>query len=164
MACSDCSWAEDPLAYANLKITGNIIAESCDVDTANLNVHIGDFPQNSFETVGAVSPSREFDIKLLNCSPGISGTYITFSGISDANNADLLALSDTSESGGMASGVAIQVLGNTNAPIALNKPSMLLSLVAGDNDLKFKLRYKATAIPVKPGNATSVMYFDMTYQ
>ena len=156
--------AADDLGWANLRMTGNIIAESCDVGTTSADVHIGDFPQNSFAAVGDVSPAKGFDIKLLGCSAGISGSIITFSGTSDTANTDLLALSDTSGSGSMASNVAIQILDNAGTSVALNKASQRQPLVPGDNTMHFQLRYKATAVPVKPGNANSVMYFDLTYQ
>lgn len=155
----------DDLGWANLRMSGNIIAESCDIGTTSADVHIGDFPQNSFETVGDVSPAKGFDIKLLNCSPNITGSTITFSGTAaDSSNTDLLALTDTGGTGDMASGVAIQILDSAGTPVALNNASAKQPLAAGDNTLHFQLRYKATAVPVKPGNANSVMYFDMTYQ
>ncbi|MCU6306351.1 fimbrial protein [Enterobacter quasiroggenkampii] len=155
----------DDLSGTNLQMSGNIIAQSCDIGTTSADVHIGDFPQYSFASTGDVSPAKGFDIKLLNCSPNISGSSITFSGTeADSSNTDLLALTDTGGTGDMASGVAIQILDNAGAPLALNKASEKLPLVAGDNTLHFQLRYKATAVPVKPGNANSVMYFDMTYQ
>ncbi|MHA0863595.1 fimbrial protein [Enterobacter wuhouensis] len=89
---------------------------------------------------------------------------MTFSGTADADNADLLALSDTSGAGGMASGVGIEILDPNKKPVALNSLSDEIPLTAGDNALTFYLRYKATQIPVSPGNASSIMYFDLVYQ
>lgn len=164
LVCSGYASADD-LGWANLRMSGNIIAESCDIGTTSADVHIGDFPQNSFETVGDVSAAKGFDIKLLNCSPNIMGSTITFSGTAaDSAHTDLLALTDTSGTGDMANGVAIQILDNAGTPVALNKASAKQPMSAGDNTLHFQLRYKATTVPVKPGNANSVMYFDMTYQ
>lgn len=152
------------LGHENLRMYGNIIAQSCDVGTTNADVHIGDFPQNKFETAGDTSEAKGFDIKLMNCSSGIAGSYITFSGDSDVTYPDLLALKDTTGSGSMASNVAVQILDSKGAPIALNKQANLQPLIAGDNIMHFQLRYKATNVPVKPGNANSVMYFDIKYQ
>lgn len=152
------------LGNENLRMYGNIIAQSCDTGTTNADVHIGDFPQNNFEIAGDTSPAKVFDIQLLKCSSGISGSYITFTGEGDGTNPDLLALKDTTGSGSMASNVAIQILDGKGAPIALNKQTSLQPLSAGDNIMHFQLRYKATNVPVKPGNANSVMYFDIKYQ
>ncbi|MGS2871650.1 fimbrial protein [Enterobacter huaxiensis] len=153
------------LGEANLRMSGNIVSQGCDVSTTSADVHIGDIPQYTFASAGDVSPAKGFDIKLINCSANITGSLITFSGTeADSSNTDLLALTDTSGAGEMASGVAIQILDNAGTPIALNKASGKQPLVPGDNALHFQLRYKATAVPVKPGNANSVMYFDMNYQ
>lgn len=158
-------WAVQPLAWANLRISGNIIDASCEVKTTSPDVHIGDFPQSSFTSVGDVSDAKQFDISLLKCSPEITGSKITFSGTSAGlGNADLLALSHTSGSAEMASGVAVQILDSAGTPIALNKASMLQPLTQGDNTMHFQLRYKAIAVPVKAGEANAVMYFDLSYQ
>lgn len=163
--CTHSSWATDPLAWANLRIHGNIIDESCEVGTTSADVHIGDFPQSDFAAVGDVSAAKQFDISLLKCSPEVTGSKITFSGTSaGSGNTDLLALSQTSGSAEMASGVAVQILDSAGTPIALNTASMVQPLTQGDNTLHFQLRYKATAVPVQAGEANAVMYFDLSYQ
>lgn len=163
--CPNLLWAVEPLAWANLRISGNIIDESCEVGTTSADVHIGDFPQSDFTAVGDVSAAKQFDISLLKCSPEITGSNITFSGTSaGSGNTDLLALSRTSGSAEMASGVAVQILDSVVVPIALNKASRLQPLTQGDNTMHFQLRYKAIAVPVKAGEANAVMYFDLSYQ
>ena len=64
----------------------------------------------------------------------------------------------------MASGVAIELLDNNMNTIAINSTDNAYPITQGNNDLTFRLRYKATAVPVTPGNASSVLYFDVSYQ
>ena len=62
----------------------------------------------------------------------------------------------------MATGIAVQILD------ALSKKSrsirQLTPLKAGDNTLKYQLRYKSTKAGATGGNATAVLYFDLVYQ
>jgi type 1 fimbria pilin len=159
--------ADNPLGWANFQASGTIISASCNVGTSSQNqtVNIGDFAANSFPSVGSVSPAKDFSIELTDCSNGITGTKITFSGTNDSIDPSLLALTDTTGQGDMASGVAVQILdGNTGSPIALNQQAEQTLLKAGDNSLPYQLRYKSTASTVTAGNATAVMYFDLSYQ
>lgn len=114
--------------------------------------------------MGSVSQARQFSISLNDCPEIISGTKVYFSGTPDVNNTDLLSLSDTG-GGGMASGVGVEILDSNQLIIPINNTdSQVYPLSAGNNTLGFSLRYKATNIPVTAGNATAVMYFDLTYQ
>ena len=88
-----------------------------------------------------------------------------FSGTQDNDNSKLLALSDTAGKGGMASGVGVEILDANKKSVPINTASDSQTLQEGDNNtLTFFLRYQATKIPVTAGNASSVMYFDVTYQ
>ncbi len=149
-----------------LDMTGTIVAESCDIDTASQNqtIHIGDFSAGIFKNVGDTSEWKQFDIKLNNCTSAISQSTVAFSGTSDGSDPSLLALSDTSGGGGMTSGVAIELLDSSMNAIAINSTDNGYPITQGNNDLTFRLRYKATAVPVTPGNASSVLYFDVSYQ
>ncbi|EML2681596.1 MULTISPECIES: fimbrial protein [Klebsiella] len=149
-----------------LDMTGTIVAESCDIDTASQNqtIHIGDFSAGIFQSVGDASEWKQFDIKLNNCTSAISQSTVAFSGTADGTDPSLLALSDTSGGGNMASGVAIELLDSSMNTIAINSTDNAYPITQGNNDLTFRLRYKATAVPVTPGNASSVLYFDVSYQ
>ena len=149
-----------------VNITGSIYASSCDVDSNSQtkNIRIGDFAANSFSSVGDVQGNALLSITLNNCTAEIAGGAITFSGDADTDNTTLLALSDTSGGGNMASGVGVEVLDKDGGQIPLNSQSKPFALSEGDNTLTFYLRYMATKIPVTAGNASSVMYFDLSYQ
>jgi type 1 fimbria pilin len=90
---------------------------------------------------------------------------VIFSGTADATNPALLALSDTSGGGEMATGVAVEILDGNRQLMPINATdTALLPLQAGDNTLPFFLRFKSTSDTVTAGNATAVMYFDLQYQ
>ena len=68
-------------------------------------------------------------------------------------------------SGGMATGIAVQILdAQSQQEIPLNQVQPLTPLKAGDNTLKYQLRYKSTKAGATGGNATAVLYFDLVYQ
>lgn len=160
------------LGMVNLIMTGTIITESCSLDVPSQYQHVdlGGFPANSLTSVGDVTPTKPFTLRLNGCSnssgnlSSISDATITFSGTPDGTDDSLLALSDFSGSGEMASGVAVQVLDKDMKAVALNTPTSVGTLNEGNNVLQYYLRYKVTSVPVKAGNASAILYFDMSYQ
>lgn len=150
-----------------IDMSGTVVASTCDVETADAlqTIFIGNFSSNTFHTAGDVSSTADLVIRLKNCSSGISGATVMFSGTPDGDNGKLLALSDTAGKGNMASGVGVEILDANKKTVAINTASDSQSLQEGDNNaLTFFLRYQATKIPVTAGNASSVMYFDLSYQ
>ena len=151
----------------NIQWTGTIVLSNCDVEinSQNQSIHIGDFDKSTFTQVGDVTSFKAFNINLKNCTTGIEGARVMFTGQPDNNNPYLLSLSDTSGAGNLATGVGIEILDNSLNPLPINNTSSnLFPLSVGDNTLSFLLRYKATKIPVTAGNASSVMYFDISYE
>ncbi|TNV17208.1 fimbrial protein [Buttiauxella sp. B2] len=152
-------------ATYNLQMTGTILSRTCEVESQTQTVDIGQFAATNFTSTGSVSAAKAFDIKLTGCGSAASGTLLGFSGTSDADNPTLLALTDTDATGGMATGVGVEILDSNQQALAINDPSPhLYGLTPGDNSLAFYLRYKSTQDVVIPGNATAVMYFDLQYQ
>ncbi|HDS9358183.1 TPA: fimbrial protein [Enterobacter chengduensis] len=152
--------------YANLVMIGSIVAGSCSIDTSSQGqkITIGDFPAGGFSAVGDVTPAKSFSIKIVNCSQQFSNSTITFSG-TQVSGTGLLALSDVSGAGNMASGVGVEILDSAMNPVDLNKSLSIGTLKTGaTNTLNYSLRYKATEIPVKAGNASAIMYFDVSYK
>ncbi|HDG1680445.1 TPA: fimbrial protein [Kluyvera ascorbata] len=150
-----------------IDMSGTVVAATCDVDTADTaqTIFIGNFSSNAFHAVGDVSSTANLVIRLTNCSSDIAGASVMFSGSPDNDNSKLLALSDTTGKGGMASGVGVEILDGNKKSVPINTASDSQTLQEGDdNVLNFFLRYQATKIPVTAGNASSVMYFDVTYQ
>lgn len=161
--CVNQSFAAD----GQINFTGAIHSPTCNVDVSSKNqsINIGTFSTTDFQTVGTTTTSKPVDITLTNCSQGISGAKVFFSGNQDSDNPALLALEDTDNTGLMASGVGVEIIDANKKTVSINNSvSDLYTLAAGTNTLVFYLRYKSTQKTIKAGNATSVMYFDLQYQ
>lgn len=99
------------------------------------------------------------NIDITGCAAGITGADVLFSGEADTLAPTLLKLTDTGGSGGMATGIAVQILdAQSQQEIPLNQIQPLTPLKAGDNTLKYQLRYKSTKAGATGGNATAVLY------
>ncbi|WP_368540802.1 fimbrial protein [Enterobacter soli] len=163
---SAASHAETRLGYWDITLKGKVLASSCDLDSssAQQTVHLGSFASTAFKNVGDTTTDAPLDITLTNCGENIVGAKITFSGTQDADNPQLLALTDTGSGSALASGVAVELMDKSRAVIPINSTTAQYPLGAGNNTLNFLLHYKATRIPVSGGNGTAVMYFDVSYQ
>lgn len=157
--------ANQELGRGSMQFTGVLLLEECVVDASSAvqSIHIGDYSSYLFQQAGSVSPAKSFSIVLKNCTAGIDGTKIFFSGTPDNDNQDLLALSNTGSSA-MATGIGIEILDESGRAIKLNEESNQYPLEQGDNTLNFQLRYKSTLPQVTAGDASAVMYFDMIYR
>lgn len=154
---------------ANLKFTGTIIAETCNVDTSSVEqtIDMGQFSTAEFPSVGSLTKLKSFNINLKDCTQNITGSKVWFTGTQDNNNSALLKLTDTGmgTADTMATGVGVEILDNNQTAIAINNSdSSVFPLKAGTNTLEFYLGYKSTLATVTAGNATAVMYFDLQYQ
>ena len=128
----------------SMHIYGNVVDQGCDVATKSAlqNIHIGDFNISDFQAANTVSTAADLNIDITGCAAGITGG-----------------------SGGMATGIAVQILdAQSQQEIPLNQVQPLTPLKAGDNTLKYQLRYKSTKAGATGGNATAVLYFDLVYQ
>ena len=150
----------------SMHIYGNVVDQGCDVATKSAlqNIHIGDFNISDFQAANTVSTAADLNIDITGCAAGITGADVLFSGEADTLAPTLLKLTDTGGSGGMATGIAVQILdAQSQQEIPLNQVQPLTPLKAGDNTLKYQLRYKSTKAGATGGNATAVLYFDLVY-
>ncbi|AUF76295.1 fimbrial protein [Escherichia coli] len=151
----------------SMHIYGNVVDQGCDVATKSAlqNIHIGDFNISDFQAANTVSTAADLNIDITGCAAGITGADVLFSGEADTLAPTLLKLTDTGGSGGMATGIAVQIVdAQSQQEIPLNQVQPLTPLKAGDNTLKYQLRYKSTKAGATGGNATAVLYFDLVYQ
>ena len=136
----------------SMHIYGNVVDQGCDV-------------ASDFQAANTVSTAADLNIDITGCAAGITGADVLFSGEADTLAPTLLKLTDTGGSGGMATGIAVQILdAQSQQEIPLNQIQPLTPLKAGDNTLKYQLRYKSTKAGATGGNATAVLYFDLVYQ
>ncbi|ELV2798023.1 fimbrial protein [Enterobacter ludwigii] len=165
-------WAMLGMAFADpessvLTVSGNVVASGCDVDTGSVNqkIKIGVFSAKDFPSVGSTSAFKAMNINLSNCYGKLSTIQVTFSGITDADNPALLALSDSGSGSTLATGIGVELLDNEGKAIPFNSTApQTFELDEGANTLSFLLRYKSTRYPITSGEASAVMYFDLAYQ
>lgn len=153
-------------AETTLAVSGNVVASGCNVDTgSNQKVKIGTFSGKDFPSVGSTSAFKAMNINLSGCYDKLTTIQVKFSGISDADNPTLLAITDTGTGEAVATGIGVELLDNGGKTIPFNSDSpQTFELDEGTNTLSFLLRYKSTRYPVTSGEASAVMYFDLTYQ
>ncbi len=160
------SHAEELEGSVDIEISGNILARTCDIATADVakNVDLHEHDRRAFSQVGDTSPTESFTIQLENCvvKPNeTNSVYMTFSGQS-ASDADLLALSHAGNNG-VAKGIAVEILNSGKQRIPLNS-EQTYPINAGDNLYTFGLRYSAISVPVTAGDANAVLYIDLRYE
>lgn len=163
---SAASHADTQVGTWNITINGKVLASSCDLDSgsAKQTVHLGSIASSAFKSVGDTSTDVPMQIVLNNCGENIVGAKLAFSGVQDADNTQLLALSNTGSGTALASGVGVELTDGNKTAIPMNSTTAQYPLSAGNNTLNFLMHYKATKIPVSGGSGTAVMYFDVSYQ
>ncbi|HDR2158918.1 TPA: fimbrial protein [Enterobacter cancerogenus] len=160
---SAASHADTQIGNWNITIQGKVLASSCDLESVDQTVSLGHFSTTTFKNVGDTSTDTPVKLLLKNCGENIVGAKVTFSGVSNPDNPDLLVLSVT-HSPIVAQGVGVELMDTAKKVIPINSTTAQYPLSAGDNTLNFLMHYKATKIPVSGGSGTAVMYFDMSYQ
>lgn len=149
---------------------GELVNAACSVsaDTADQIVNLGQYRTALFTGVGTYSGKVPFNIKLEDCDTTVSKTAaIAFTGIADANDNTVLAISNIgSGSAGAASGVGIEISDRTGAILSPNGTtySVPQTLIDGSNTLAFSARYKATLAAATPGAADADATFTIDYQ
>lgn len=147
-----------------IKFVGAIIDAPCSIapESVDQTIQMGQIANSLLEQQGE-GPLRTFEISLEGCSLDTAKTAsITFNGIADDSEKKHLSLN------GLAKGAAIAMVSQRDgSEVVLGTPTKALSLVDGDNHLKFgaklvsnlKRGEKAT-----PGEFTATSDFIMTYQ
>lgn len=138
-----------------------------EISSVSQSIDLGQFSVEDFPATGTTTKFKPFNINLKNCSRGITGTKIWFTGTADSDDPSLLALTDTGmgNENMLASGIGVELLDEDQDDVSMNNSeSVVYPLKAGRNTLSFYIRYKSTRPVVTSGNATAVMYFDLQYE
>lgn len=144
--------------------TGSIIDAPCSItpQTSDQVVPLGQVSAALLAGQGTSTP-QNFTINLEKCNliAPMSGVSITFSGMEDSDDADLLGIV------GDAKGAGIVITSGNGTAIKLGEASSPQTLGAGNNTLLFSAYLKgssATVGSVVPGAFTSVTNFTLAYQ
>lgn len=138
-----------------------------EISSVSQSIDLGQFSVEDFPATGTTTKFKPFNINLKNCSRGITGTKIWFTGTADSDDPSLLGLTDTGmgNENMLASGIGVELLDEDQDDVSMNNSeSVVYPLKAGRNTLSFYIRYKSTRPVVTSGNATAVMYFDLQYE
>lgn len=147
-----------------VKFVGAIIDAPCSIapESVDQTIQMGQVANSLLERQGE-SPLRAFSIHLENCSLETAKTAtITFNGIPDDTEKKHLALN------GSAKGAAIAMVSQLDgSEVVLGEPTKAMSLVEGDNHLKFGAKLVSnvkTGEKAIPGEFTATADFIMNYQ
>lgn len=149
---------------ASVNISGTILDNTCSVspDSQDKQVSLGNISSKQFQKMGDGSPVQVFVINLEKCSTQVSNITVSFTGLADSKNTDLLALDAGS---GNASGLAVGIYDASRNLVPVGKPSGNYTIQPGQANvaLKFFARYIATENTVTSGNATATTTFVLNY-
>lgn len=152
--------AAENATTGTINFSGSITSVPCEIDTAATDgtVTMAKVFANDFGAVGSTTGTTPFKIALKNCGDASNGATVTFTGTADSNNATAFKTTGT------ATGVALQLIDDTGAPISYGAASKTYAIASGANTFNFSARYIATSATVEGGTADSQALFALTYK
>lgn len=157
-------------AYAadgTINFTGSILDSACTVNSSSTSqtVNMGSVQRTAFTAAGDVAAATRFDIVLENCPETVKSASVSFDGMANAADGNILALASDQTAEGV--GVALFEADGVTA-IPLSTQSLPIDLdIGGDvnrNVMTFVAKYKATQADVVAGTANSSSDFTIVYQ
>lgn len=152
--------AASPLGEINIELYGNIIDFTCVAEgsDSDKSVTLGTWPTKQLGTTGSRTQAMPFTLKLTGCPPGAAS--ITFSGKTDPQDPELLALNDASK----ATNVAVEIRDRDKTRLPLQQASQDVVVdEQGNAVLSFYANYIATANNPQPGRADADATFMINY-
>ena len=140
----------------NTQVTGN---SPC--TASNVTVNLGNHAPTEFGGVGSTTAAIPFTIELRNCPAGmrrIAYQVDPATAVVPGTGNSVVALS----AGSMATGVGVQLLDGTGAPLAVAS-QQTVGDSGGSYSIALRARYYKTAATVTGGSANSAMTFTITY-
>lgn len=148
------------LGKVNIRLTGKIVALSCEVESADVNktVSLGNWAAGQLNYLGGHSEPVSFTIRLSGCTA--SSVALTFTGNADSGDRSLLALNDQSS----ATGIAVEIMDVSHKRLSLNEKTERVAVDDNGNvSLNFTARYLSTGGRVTAGSANADSTFTLTY-
>jgi type 1 fimbria pilin len=147
--------------HGKVTFSGSIVEAPCSIDpeSEDQTVKLGQISQTLLSGGGKSDPEA-FSINLENCAVTVNGVKVTFDGIKSKDVPDLLAIGE-----GTAKGAAVGITRYDGTPIKLGEATEALTLVSGDNQLKFAAYMQGTTASegVTAGDFKSEARFTLTY-
>ncbi|GFM11847.1 MULTISPECIES: fimbrial protein [Enterobacter] len=151
-------------ADSTITITGLVRDNICFVSTESedFTVDLLDHAAKQFNNIGDTSLTIPFHIVLSPCGNSVTAVKISFTGVADIDNSELLKIDSGASA---AKGVGVQLLTEGLIPLPINTVSPWLTLIPGQrNTLEFNARMKSTQAPVTAGHVFATANFTLEYQ
>lgn len=152
--------AETNLGRINIQLFGNIIDWTCVVvaDDANKSVPLGSWATRDIPNKGDTTAPVAFQLRLTGCPTG--PVSVTFQGVDDPSDTDLLSLNSSST----ATKVAIQLMDKDKKYLPLNRASQTVQADENGNAVfNFYASYITTGSYPKAGTANADAMFLLNY-
>ena len=150
-----------------VNFNGQIVDSPCSIDPSsqNITVPMGTVSRAVLNgAAGKKATPSKFQILLTNCGATAKGATVTFTGTTDANVKDDLAISNAGQVGvTAATGVAIELGDSAGTKVPVGSASGTYVLGLGNNPLNFQAAYVSTGPAVTVGPANSTAQFVVTY-
>lgn len=149
-----------------IPIGGQIADNGCNVSASStqLTVPLGGVNTRQPDAVNNPIFRKPFVISLEQCGPAASGVVVTFQGIADEHDSQLLQLTQTAGGDPVATGLAIEIIGPDSQRVPINNPSSIAVIGPGTNALTFYAQHRTTGSLMTEGRADGVVTFQMEYQ
>lgn len=153
-------------ADGEVRITGNITTNTCEITTGSGGVHAVTLPTvmaSALSGAGETAGRTPFTVQLANCSPdsGIVALYFELGANTDMATGRLINT-------GAASEVQVRLLNGDMTPIALNQLTSLaqnsksVSIASGSATLNYFAEYYATGV-AQAGTVSTSTFFSIDY-
>lgn len=146
----------------DLKISGNVVASACTVDSGSVSQEI-DFEQlrsTDLKQAGSSTAWKPFSVKLNSCPATTNVATVNFSGTAAADDATLFANSGTAKN------IDVQLARDAERSVILSNGSSMAVTVDAQHNAVYYLAarlYTVTGDTV-PGTFTSQVLMSFTYQ
>ncbi|MFL5520677.1 MAG: fimbrial protein [Gemmatimonadales bacterium] len=144
------------LSSFNTQVTG-----SAPCTASNMTVNLGSHGASEFGGVGSTTAATDFTIELKNCPAGmrrIAYQIDPATTVVPGTGSSVVTLN----AGSTATGVGVQLLDGSGAPIAV-ATQLTVGDSGGSYTIPLKARYYKTAASVGAGSASSAVTFTITY-
>lgn len=149
--------------HGSVTFNGSVIDAPCTIDAGSVDqvVELGQVSNVALqagEGTGTSAP-KNFQIQLQGCSLATAKT-VTTTFAPNAGGDAYLAVNGT------AKGVGVVIADTGGQPLKLGQPSKAVSLVGGDNALRFTAYVKGNGVAkdIVPGDFSAVADFSLNYQ
>ncbi|MFC6299105.1 fimbrial protein [Pseudomonas sp. CCM 7893] len=158
------TWLQGELVVATFSLSRKTVISELTCTTPNISVSMGEQKSSGFAGVNTRLAPKAFNIALNNCPSGITAIQYRLDPTTSIINTTDSVVGLTNDS--TASGVGVQILDNTDKPLALGTDLKLATYQAagGNFTIPLKAAYYQVNKTIKGGTANTSLTFTMTYQ